>query len=293
MSIVRPIIRPIIRPALRSVFRGAAIDADAAAWIAAVEAADGESLEPGILLALSKFFTTLKNTASPKEGKTNFEQMAAGQAMLLSAPRTLDGAFVDLFAATELLDDNELHVQGDLKRGFGLQSSTSKALVTSITNGSLPRDDFSMLGYTQAKATAGFLMGAGGSENGISNIFRSSLRNRSSDNVRFFLPDSPASAVPLSKGVYGASRNESPRFVSVGNDGDGYVFRTREIAAQNTGSTQAAWRFRIFASAGAGDNTGFSGDEQQAFWAIGKSVDLQVVVPAVDQLVQTIQNLLA
>ena len=66
-------------------------DPDGAAFIAAVEAADGQALEDGVKQAYCEFFTGCKSDASPFAGVSNWQAM---HGCLLMGARTLAGALV-------------------------------------------------------------------------------------------------------------------------------------------------------------------------------------------------------
>ena len=73
---------------------GGAIDPDAAAYIAAVEAADGQMLEPALVTAYNEFFVGCKADASPFAGVSNFDAIKAS--CIMAGARTLAGALVPL-----------------------------------------------------------------------------------------------------------------------------------------------------------------------------------------------------
>ena len=65
------------------------LDPDAAAYIAAVEAADGQMLEPALVTAYNEFFIGCKADASPLAGVSNFDAIKAS--CILAGARTLAG----------------------------------------------------------------------------------------------------------------------------------------------------------------------------------------------------------
>jgi hypothetical protein len=95
---------------------GVALDPDAAAWIAQVEAADGQALEPALVTAYNEFVVGSKADASPFPGVSNFDAIKAS--CIMAGARTLAGALVPLRGPAPT---NEGFVSGDYNRVSGLK----------------------------------------------------------------------------------------------------------------------------------------------------------------------------
>jgi hypothetical protein len=94
---------------------GVALDPDAAAYIAAVEAADGQMLEPALVTAYNEFVLGCKADASPFPGVSNFDAIKAS--CIMAGARTLAGALVPLRGPAPT---NFNFVAGDYDRVLGL-----------------------------------------------------------------------------------------------------------------------------------------------------------------------------
>lgn len=105
-------------------------DANAAAYIAAVESADGQSLEGGVKKAIDTFVKGCK-----ADGTWSLMRSAC----ILSGARTLSGAIVPLRGGT-ITSSN--FVSGDYARKTGLKGGSAaqnKTLLTSLLANSLPQ----------------------------------------------------------------------------------------------------------------------------------------------------------
>jgi len=103
-------------------------DADALAYIAQVETADGAPLEPKVRLAVNRLVGQCKRDASPVAGVSNWEAMKA--TCLLAGPRTLAGALVPLRGPAPT---NINFVSGDYHPVNGLKGNgSSKYLISNF-----------------------------------------------------------------------------------------------------------------------------------------------------------------
>ena len=128
------------------------IDANAAAYIAAVEAADGQTLEAGVKTAINSFVIGCKT-----DGIWN----AIKASCILSGARTLSGALIPL---TGTAPTNNNFVSGDYNRKTGLASDgVTKNLNSNRNNNADPQNDVHASVYVTVKATGvtGGLMDAG------------------------------------------------------------------------------------------------------------------------------------
>jgi hypothetical protein len=136
-------------------------DLDFQAYINAVEAADGASLEPEVKVAIFSFITECK-----LDGTWN----AIKASCILAGARTLAGALVPLVGAAPT-NVGGLFVAGDYNRKTGLVGNAgSKYLLSNRFENSDPQNNFHISTYvTQADtnyalAPARFLMGTGRSD---------------------------------------------------------------------------------------------------------------------------------
>jgi hypothetical protein len=96
-------------------------DADALAWIAAIETADGLALEDGVKSAYNDFVVGCKADASLNAGVSNWDAMQ--QILILRGPRTLTGA---LYTPKGPVVTNIGFVTGDYSRKVDLKGSGTK-----------------------------------------------------------------------------------------------------------------------------------------------------------------------
>lgn len=125
-------------------------DSNAAAYIAAVEAADGAALESAVRQAIDQFVIGCK-----ADGIWN----AIKASCILAGARTLAGALVPL-AGTAPINNN--FVSGDYNRKNGLTGNASnKNLNSNISVNAMPNNSRHMALWVATKPTAGtILMGA-------------------------------------------------------------------------------------------------------------------------------------
>ena len=134
---------------------GTALDADAAAYIAAVEAADGQALEAGVRTAINAFVVGCK-----ADGIWN----AIKASCILAGARTLAGALVPLVGTAPT---NFNFVSGDYNRKTGLRGNgTNKYLNSNRNNNADPQDSKHVLVRVSQTATVqGGLFGTQTSSN--------------------------------------------------------------------------------------------------------------------------------
>jgi hypothetical protein len=164
-----------------------ALDPDAAAYIAAVEAADTQALEPAVRAAINDFVVGCKADGI---------WTAIKASCILAGARTLTGALVPL-VGTAPTNVGGLFVSGDYNRKTGLVGDGStKYLNSNRNNNADPQNSFHVSVYVTQVSTSGsgaldpnrfpFYIGTGGNtsgalaigriENNSTNLF---LRNRS------------------------------------------------------------------------------------------------------------------
>jgi hypothetical protein len=121
--------------------RQAAVDPDAAAYIAAVEAADGQSLEAATKAAIAAFVVGCKSDGI---------WTAMKSAVLLCGARTLAGALTPLAGTAPT---NYSFVSGDYLRATGLKGGYGKSLGTNRTPANDPQDSHHMAGMVSEFTT--------------------------------------------------------------------------------------------------------------------------------------------
>jgi len=123
---------------------GAALDPDAAAYIAAVEAADTQALEPAVRAAINDFVVGCK-----ADGIWN----AIKASCILSGARTLTGALVPLVGAAPT---NFNFVAGDYNRKTGLVGNANTKYLDSNRNSDAdPQDSQHLAIYTSTNVFQG------------------------------------------------------------------------------------------------------------------------------------------
>ena len=180
-------------------------DPDAARYITAVEAADGELLEGGVAFAISNFIVGCK-----LDGIWD----AIKACCILAGARTLSGALVPLVGTAPT---NFNFVAGDYNRETGLVGDGStKYLDSNRNNNADPQNSQHLSVYASAQATSGagaypFYISAGYSDAGSSQIGRFAsngnlfTRNRSS---------SYDASSPSSDGFLAMNRSQSSSYTT-------------------------------------------------------------------------------
>lgn len=117
---------------------GGALDPDAAFYIAAVEAADGQPLEPALVTAYNEFIVGCKADPSPFAGVSNYDAIKAS--CVMAGARTLAGALVPFVGPAPT---NNGFVAGDYGRVTGLKGNgVNKWLNLNRSGNSDPQDNF-------------------------------------------------------------------------------------------------------------------------------------------------------
>lgn len=127
---------------LASGVMGDALDPDAAAYIALVEAADGQALESGVRAEYSKFVAKQKARPSGVSGRSQWESMQTGFIAIHCGQRSLAGLQIPL---TGPAPTNTNFVSGDYSRTMGLKGDgTGKSLSYNVLGTSIPTLDRSL-----------------------------------------------------------------------------------------------------------------------------------------------------
>lgn len=237
------------------------IDADAAAYIAAVETADGQTLEEKTKIAIDNFVLGCKADGIWSAIKAS---------CILAGARTLTGALVPLVGAAPTNPSN-VFVSGDYNRKTGLKGDASTKYLNSNRNCNAdPQNSHHAAAYATDVGTTGYAMGAGGTGAGATNVGCPTLvfRNRA---TAAYQPGSPAT----SAGLVGVSRSNAADYVIRRNASNKtFVDASAAPVNQNLG---------IFSRIG----TGLSSptDARLAFYSIGESLDLAKLNARVTDLI--------
>jgi hypothetical protein len=201
----------IALPHFRPAFFGVGMDADAAAYIAAVEAADGQSLETATKQAIANFIEGCKDD-------NIWDAIKAS--CILAGARTLAGALVPLRGTAPT---NFNFVSSDYDRKTGLiGNGSTKYLNTNRNNNADPQNSKHIAAYRKRAPTgttggigAGALVGNTINQNGASWLF--DQVGTSSDAIRV---------------------NQSPSIINI-NYGTGETF----VGASRSNSSSISMRF--------------------------------------------------
>ena len=246
-------------------------DPDAAAYIAAVEAADGQMLEIGVRSAINSFILGCKADGI---------WTAIKASCILAGARTLTGALVPLVGTAPT---NNNFVSGDYDRETGLVGDAStKNLDSNRNHQTDPQDSRHMSCFVSTISTSasnGSLMGSPYTATGWSYIISRTSSASPANRYEFGLAQgSYPSGVTRSTGFVGASRSNSSN----------YTGRAGSASATYTASSQ---------SPNAGDVSVFVSDPsvpadrvnaRLAFYSIGESLDLALLDTRVTTLINAI-----
>jgi hypothetical protein len=235
-------------------------DPDAAAYIANVEAADGQSLEQLVKEAITGFVIDCKTTGI---------WSAIQSCCLLCGARTLNGALVPLKGSAPT-NFNSLFNNNDYSRDIGLKGNgSSKYLNTNFLATSLDQNNFHFSMYISTLSSVGTqktYMADGGR-----NMYRPITNNTSTQfniNASFGASGGDLN-MASSIGFCGLSRDNASNFtINVGSRNRTYVANSI-IDSGTLGGTM-----RIFGRNGNGVMGEFS-DGRISFYSIGNSIDLK------------------
>lgn len=227
-------------------------DADAAAYLAAVEAADGEALEPAVRLAVNAFV---------KGCKADGIWPALKASCIMAGARTLNGALIPL-VSTMPAPTNVGLLDADYNRKNGITNGFNEYIDTNYSN-SLPDQDNQHLAVYQPIAGSGTSVAGtgGGAVTGATHFYsdgnRIVYRNRSSGNNDQITGQWPT-------GFLGMSRNNNANY------------STRHLGVSNlfsrTSQTPATGNVWIF-----GRNPQVSFANTISFYSIGESLNLALL----------------
>ena len=232
-------------------------DPDFAAYIAAVEQADGQTLEVATRQAIYNFIIGCK-----ADGIWN----AIKASCILAGARTLTGALVPL-VGTAPTNVGGLFVSGDYNRKTGLVGNGStKYLSSNRNNDADPQDSNHNAVYATSLVAPSQLLAVGTIGNNANNISTGGTRNRSST----FTSASPQA------GFIGVSRSSSASYSY--KDSNGAV----SIAVSS--STPFSGNLFVFARNLGGSIDSYSAS-RLAFYSIGESLNLALLDARVTDLI--------
>lgn len=242
-------------------------DADVVAYVLAVEGADGDRLEDGVISAYESFITGCKSDGI---------WTALKASCILAGARTLGGALVPLVGAAPT---NFNFVSGDYNRETGLKGNGStKFLNSNRANNTDPQDNFHQSVYVNTIQTGTSfrgLIGAGGSSTaGTTNITTSTaliFRNRNPSGLQSIANQH------LTTGFKGSSRSVSTSYIARSGSSNSTFNRTSA-----SGVTSSITVFR-------NESQAANSDARLSFYSIGESIDLA----ALDTRVSTLMTDLA
>jgi hypothetical protein len=243
-------------------------DIDAAAYIAAVESADTETLEAEIKDAINDFIVGCK-----ADGIWD----AIKASCILAGARTLAGALVPLRGVAPTSFD---FVDEDYNRKNGLAGNgTTKYLNSNRNNNADPQDSNHNLVWISSVSTSGIIIGGSdaGGETGSNNVSHSGasvfFRNRASAANSF-----TGSAL----GLFGTSRSSSAS----------YTYRLNGVTASITRASQvpANTNVSIFAS---GTVASFKATGRLTFYSIGEALDMALLDARLTTLLNDFEAALA
>jgi len=238
------------------------MDADAAAYIAAVETTDTEPLEERTKIAIDNFVLGCK-----ADGIWN----AIKASCILAGARTLNGALVPLVGAAPT---NFNFVSGDYNRKTGLVGNGStKYLDSNRNNNSDPQDSKHLSVYVNTANTAGVnrgYIGAGISTTGSSNIF--TVASNSNMQARINCSGGAIIGTLASTGFMAASRTaaDNTQFRSAGTE------TSTDLASQSPIDQNII----VFGRDLTAQATG-----RLAFYSIGESLNLALLDARVTDLI--------
>jgi hypothetical protein len=241
-------------------------DADAAAYIAAVEAADAQTLEPEVKTAYNDFVVGCKS-----DGIWN----AIKASCILAGARTLTGALTPLVGTAPT---NFNFVSGDYNRKTGLVGDGStKYLNSNRANNADPQNSRHLCGYVTTLFEIDQALGGSGTgaTGGRSLIWRGTLGIIFASVQNTAFPNRPVPSTPT---FIGMSRSAASTTVLRSGDSQ---------STDNTVSmSPTSDNISIFAYTA--PTVGFYSNARLAFYSIGESLDLALLDTRVSTLISAI-----
>ena len=244
------------------------MDPDAAAYITAVETADGQALEEPVKIAIDNFVLGCKADGIWSAIKAS---------CILAGARTLNGALVPLVGAAPT---NFNFVSGDYNRKTGLVGNGStKYLDSNRNNNADPQNNRHLAAYaTLLPNVVGMFLATrpgAGSEIGGSRIEASS---NGTPNYQLSIGINSTSQIgSAAAGFYGCSRNSSSSVFGRSNGQTG--------SASQVSTTPLNNNLGVFARRELGGTVNAYTNARIAFYSIGESLDLAKLDARVTDLI--------
>ena len=241
-------------------------DSDAAAYVLAVEAADGQTLEPAVRMAYNTFI---------KGCKADGIWDAIKESCILAGARTVAGTLVTLKGTPSPTNIGPF-VSADYDRELGLQGdSISKALVSSRRIFDDSQDNCHISFFPTGVGSSNYLMGTQ-SINAVGSMHFIDDRER----CRAQTPAGGSGAV-IANALRGLSRSNSADYVSRNGGTSTTRIKTSQAPSQN-------WYYGIFGTATSTGTMVNYHDGRIFFYSIGESLDLALLDARVTQLMSDI-----
>ena len=240
------------------------MDPDAAAYIAAVEAADTQALEEKTKIAIDNFVLGCKADGIWSAIKAS---------CILAGARTLTGALIPL-AGTAPTNFN--FVSGDYNRKTGLVGDGStKYLNSNRSHNADPQNNAHISVYLTKTSTSNIAIGAGsGSPLSVSQLVFTTQNDTLMNSAG---ATSGLTAQPAVNSLWGLSRNSATNFQArIGNG--------TYTSGTNASATTTANNYFVFAR-NLGGVVGSYSDPRLAFYSIGESLDLALLDARVTSLI--------
>lgn len=240
-------------------------DPDASAYVAAVEAADGQLLENAVGSAINSFVLGCKN-----DGIWSAIEIAS----IFNGARTRAGSYIDLKSATQIVSNTGTDAQWTYGRKTGLKGDASNTwLNTNRAENADAQDSSHIAVYVLTAPTmtaTKIFIGAANTE--IRSTGTSSLQYRSRSSTA-----TTVSSVGGTLGLIGLSRNSSSAY--------SYKYGTTAIAsATTTSSAPGSNAYGLFSTNGGGNKS----DVTLGFYSIGRAIDLDLLATRVKTLIDAI-----
>ena len=248
---------------------GTAYDTDAAAYIAAVEAADGQTLETGVKDAINAFVIGCK---------TDGIWTAIKASCIMAGARTLAGALVPLAGAAPT---NFNFVAGDYNRKTGLiGDGTTKYLNSNRNSNADPQNNLHLaVRLTSVGSASKVIVGALSS---TSPLITSQISITSTSRVTAFANSGTGSSevMPSVPTLVGIARSTSSQ----------HLFRVNGVTYTESSTSAATGAFPHYVFARNNSNSSAVGisNARLAFYSIGESLDLALLDARVTTLINAI-----
>jgi hypothetical protein len=244
------------------------VDPDVQAYIAAVEAADGQALETGVKDAINAFIVGCKSDGIWSAIKAS---------CILAGARTLSGTLTPLTGAAPT---NNNFVTSDYNRKTGLiGNATNKSLNSNTAHNVTSQNNAHVSVFSSQLPSAGrraYIAAVSGS-------FTIMSQDADDVNTSTWYVHDTGSSVPRfldsGTGFKGVSRSSTDSFVRRTGGANTTVTRTASATAPGSGN------FFVFCR---GDNSTAYSDARIAFYSIGNDVDLALLGTRVTTLINAI-----